>query len=290
MNEISVIVATYKPDYKKTIATIDSILNQKNIDLEIIVCDDGSEENNFDKIKDYFLEKGFNNYTLIPDEENKGTVENITKGVRVAKGEYIKAISPGDTLNGENILHDWVEFIKKEKREWSFCDCIYYDINSNTTINGSIAKHPEFLKVYKNKKDLDCRIHYLVFCDNVNGAATICRKDVMLSFLEKIIGKVRLGEDNIYRLMMNENICPAFFEREGIVYEFGSGVSTSGSGGFKTVLDSDRKNTNKIIYNTKRNVLHNLLLKPAIWIIEETGMFGIVIRVLWFRLMRLLHR
>ena len=48
---VSVIVLTYNPDREKLFATLNSIIIQENIDIEIIVSDDGSMHTYFSDIK-----------------------------------------------------------------------------------------------------------------------------------------------------------------------------------------------------------------------------------------------
>ena len=55
-NEVTVIVATYNQKLIKTKLTLDSIIRQKRISVRIIVADDGSDENHFMEIKNYFFE------------------------------------------------------------------------------------------------------------------------------------------------------------------------------------------------------------------------------------------
>lgn len=64
-------------------------------DYEIVVSDDGSEENCFDKIEAYFTAHQFANYTLIPHEKNQGTVKNLIDGLAKAKGKYVRDFGPG---------------------------------------------------------------------------------------------------------------------------------------------------------------------------------------------------
>lgn len=45
--EVSVVVASYNPQIEKLLFTIKSIVNQKNVDIQIVITDDGSFENIF---------------------------------------------------------------------------------------------------------------------------------------------------------------------------------------------------------------------------------------------------
>ena len=77
--KFTVLIVTYHPDWKKLLVTLDSVMAQTFKDYEIVVSDDGSEENCFDKIETYFKAHQFANYTLIPHEKNQGTVKNLIR-------------------------------------------------------------------------------------------------------------------------------------------------------------------------------------------------------------------
>lgn len=98
--KVSVIVGAYRPDLHKMLLTLRSILLQKKCSYEIILTDDGSKENYFAEVKDFFARAPFSDYKLLPSEKNQGTVLNVWKALQVAQGEYIRLISPGDFMHG----------------------------------------------------------------------------------------------------------------------------------------------------------------------------------------------
>ena len=59
---VSVLVVTYNPQYSKLINTVESILLQKNVRLEIIISDDGSQNNYFEQLEEFFKEHSFSEY------------------------------------------------------------------------------------------------------------------------------------------------------------------------------------------------------------------------------------
>ena len=48
-----------------------------------------------------------------------------------------------------------------------------------------------------------------------------------MEYIQRIAGNVIYAEDNVYRLMMFDGIVADYFQKNGILYEFGSGISTS---------------------------------------------------------------
>lgn len=248
---LSIIVATYNPKIEKLFFTLDSIMNQKKVYFEVIVTDDGSKDNLFSEINEYMHKKNFKNYQLISHKVNQGTVLNIYDGLKIAKGKFVKLISPGDAINGEIELHEWVNFLEKSNNMWSFCNSIYYSKNENDQFKiYKIPASPQNIKVYKKHKELDCQWNYLIHDDLVLGAATLCRTDIFLKYMKKIKYKVIYAEDNCYRLMMFDGIVPLFYDKSVVLYEYGYGISTSKNDVWGKKLLLDWKATNDIMINT----------------------------------------
>ena len=67
----SVLMLTYNSSWDKTRQTLYSVLVQKDVSFEIIIADDGSEENNFEKIRDYLAAWNFAAYSLVANERNQ---------------------------------------------------------------------------------------------------------------------------------------------------------------------------------------------------------------------------
>ena len=51
--KVSVIVLTYNPLKQKLIATLKTKNSQKNVDIQVIISDDGSKENYFEEAKQF---------------------------------------------------------------------------------------------------------------------------------------------------------------------------------------------------------------------------------------------
>ncbi len=124
--EVTVIVASYNPIWEKLRRTLCSIILQKDIHIEIIVVDDGSEDNLFIKIRNFFYEYNFKEYILMDSDINQGTCINIYRGAKAAKGKYLKCISPGDYLYEETTLKQMYEYAEKNNADVCFGEAIYY--------------------------------------------------------------------------------------------------------------------------------------------------------------------
>ncbi len=89
---ISIIVPVYNKE-KFVLRCINSLLEQKNVDLEIILVDDGSTDNSLLICKKIANEH--NNITVI-SQENAGVSAARNNGLRHAKGEWISFVDPDD--------------------------------------------------------------------------------------------------------------------------------------------------------------------------------------------------
>ena len=228
--EISVIMATYHPVWDKCLFTLESIIAQKNVDLELLITDDGSKDNLFEKFTSYLNEKGFTNYRLLSHEENQGTVKNYYDGISAAKGKYIKLISPGDALYNETTLEKWLRFLKESGNVWSFAEATYYtttDDNRKELLNVAVA--PRLIGCYLKSKRDQCRWNYVVLEDMPLGAAILCEREKLLDYIGNIVGLVKFAEDTSLSTMMYDGILPAYYSKSVVFYEFGIGVSTGNS-------------------------------------------------------------
>lgn len=272
--DVSVIVATYNPKIDKLFYTLDSLINQKYVNMEIIVTDDGSANNLFNDVLEYFENHNFKNYMLLEHKKNSGTVLNIYDGLKHSNGTYIKVLSPGDALCDEYILFDWIKHLKKSNRKWSFSDA-YYKKNGKELELCSELTNPHVIDVYKKKNDKKSRINYLLYNDLALGAAILCSKDVMEEYIEKIKDRVIYAEDNIYRLMMFNNIVADYYPEKAIFYEYGDGISTSGNKSWSKKLRDDFNNTNKIMKEIVKD--DDLFQKKIISIYEKKSKKKIVL-------------
>lgn len=251
--KVSVCVLTYNPSWNKLIDTIESILNQKNVPFEIIVADDGSVENHQERLKQYFDSKDFHNYVLVYSEKNHGTVTNVHNAISHSNGQYIKLISPGDLLFGENILSMWTNALEKSGRKWSFCKAIYYEMQAGNKVAIRTKTSPLMMKYYMENCEKKMRWYNFVDMDTILGAATLCETSMMMEYIELINGNVVYVEDTIYRMMLFHGIMPYFFCENAVLYEYGSGVSTTSNPIWMNRIRQDYISSNDIIFDNTDN-------------------------------------
>ena len=84
--KISVILSAYNEE-KFIRKAIESVVNQTLEDIEIIIINDGSTDNTLDIINSY-ADK--DSRIVVIDQENIGLGASRNKGMKIAKGEYVK--------------------------------------------------------------------------------------------------------------------------------------------------------------------------------------------------------
>lgn len=244
--KISVIVAMYNPVPEKLWLTLNSIIYQEKVNLEIVIADDGSKNNLFNDIKEYMRKNDFSNYKFVFHKHNQGTVLNCYDGVNQASGDYIKLISPGDLLTSKDVLYQWVNHMLNSNLDWSFGEAVYY-INDGNYRAVSRKTHPQNIYPYVKHNQAKCRWNYLVHDDVALGAAIISTRDLSLQYFQRIINKVKYMEDNIYRIMMFDGVMADYYPNNVIFYECNTGVSTSGDPKWERLLLDDWVATNEIM-------------------------------------------
>lgn len=227
--EVTVLVATYNPDKEKLFMTLESIACQKNVKFQIVLSDDGSKQDYYQDVEKWFQNNQIQDYELCKNSENVGTVKNITNGIKKCKGIYIKLISPGDMLYGENTLRQWIDSLNQSCADWSFSDSIYYSNVDGKIVPIKAYAHPQKVRNYNCRSKEYKKRNYLIYDDICLGAATLCKKSVMEKYLQLIVDKIIYAEDNIYRIMMIDDVSVYYYNNCTILYEYGSGISTNKS-------------------------------------------------------------
>lgn len=250
--DISVVIIIYNPILEKLYKTLDSVITQKGISFEVIICDDGSESSFKEELEEYFIGKQFRSFVLVFNEHH-GTVSNYLSGLKKANGKYTKVISPGDYLVNENILCCWIHYLEERGAEWSFADMFYYHVLDEKVQFISVKAHPQNIRPYLNNQENRCIWEYNVLYDNILGAATIGKTWVLLNYCEQIMKKgVRYAEDYIYFLMTFHGIIGCYYPYAVICYEYGTGISTSGSREWQKKLENDKKTVYQMIWEEEK--------------------------------------
>lgn len=123
--QISIIIPVYNKE-KRLSKCLDSILAQKNGEIEIICIDDNSSDNSYRLLLQYAAKYEF--IKVYRNKENKGAGYTRNRGLEKACGEYIWFIDADDTIV-EGSLNKLLNIIIKEE-----LDSVFFDMQRN--ING----------------------------------------------------------------------------------------------------------------------------------------------------------
>lgn len=244
---LTVYCVTYNPDWNKYKKTLISMLEQRHILYEIIISDDGSKNNCFEKVEKLFKHYNFSNYKLLSAEENMGTVMNIYRALRAAQGTFVRGISPGDLLPTPTHLSEWYSWCENKEVLYSFGNIINYNDENGFCVY-KLSNNPKNKWLYKIKGSGEMiQTDYIILGDYVSGAAPMANRKFLLQYLDEIVGKVKYAEDNIIRLMQFDGMHLSYYHDIVELYEYGTGISTSKNEKWKQLLGVDRLTVNNII-------------------------------------------
>lgn len=119
---VTVIIPTY--NRASTIKrAVESVLEQSYSDIEIIIVDDGSEDNTYEIVHE--LQRTDDRIVFIRHENNKGACAARNTGILNAKGEFI-AFQDSDDIWLKNKLSEQMLIMKKEDVDVCFCKMKFY--------------------------------------------------------------------------------------------------------------------------------------------------------------------
>jgi GT2 family glycosyltransferase len=107
--QLSIIILNYNVRYFLELCVLSVQKALENVDGEIIVVDNNSQDNSCEMMK-----QRFPSVKLIENKENSGFPKGNNIGVAAAKGEYICILNP-DTVVAEDTFRKVLAFAKKQK-------------------------------------------------------------------------------------------------------------------------------------------------------------------------------
>ena len=248
--DVSVILLTYKPDWEKLKGTLYSIITQKEVKYEVIICDDGSMQDYREEIEQYIREKEIKEYTYVKNVQNVGTVKNYLSGLRQANGRYVFGISPGDMFFDEMTLRDMVKFCDERQVKICFGNAVYYNHEEGAAKTFSGLNAPKRPQVYS--ESASCFNVKMMFFngENILGVTYFKERQCALECFEEIANSAKYLEDKCstaVALMKGYRI--VHYDRIIVWYEKGSGISTSGNNEWSKKLSDDY---NRVIFDMKK--------------------------------------
>ncbi len=146
---VSIIIGNY--NYERFIKkAIDSALNQTYTNIEVIVVDDGSQDNSREVIANY------GNKIITIFKENGGQHSNYNVGFAASKGEIICFLDSDDWFIEDKVEKIVKIFQSSEKVDWCFHSVKLVDAKNNslpmTTTENYVTKECDFRNHLKSGK------------------------------------------------------------------------------------------------------------------------------------------
>lgn len=227
---VSVIIPAY--NHEGYIAeTVESALAQ-DVDLEIIVIDDGSKDNTWGVLQQY---KKADNIRLY-HQENTGTAQTLNRGLRLAKGGVISILNSDDAYHADR-LKTVLEKAPKKKPFWAYTGVQLIDGQSAPITSGpAFDWHQQALGFYQDNKNLAvsllknnfiCTTSNLVFSQSLVKKTGGFRPLLYINDLDFIFRAMAVCppvclEDQLmdYRVHQENTIARAGQQRAGFIFEF----------------------------------------------------------------------
>lgn len=238
--EVSVIILTYNPIWSKLRSTLESIMRQENVELEIVITDDGSKEDYKEEIEKFFAEKRYDKYVYNKNKNNVGIVKNYLGGLKKASGQYVYGISPGDMLYGKNTLRRLTDFCIENRLKICFGNAIYYSHecgNSKVFSGANCPNNPQFYGL-----NTPYRLMKIIYFggENILGASYFRERKIAIDIFEEIAkNAIHLEDKCSTSVAIMKKIKVVHFDENVVWYENGSGISTSGNEQWRRKLDED---------------------------------------------------
>ena len=170
MKQISVIIPVFNTG-QYLHKCLKSIIGQKNIDLEIIIINDGSTDESTEILRNY--QEEFPDLITLFEQENKGMSVARNKGIEIANGKYLGFVDSDDWIS-EEMYSIMVDKAESEGLDVVICDTAdhYHDhsifhnasvFDSKFTVTPS-ACNKIFLKSFINDLRFPENTWYEDFC------------------------------------------------------------------------------------------------------------------------------
>lgn len=151
---VSIIVITYN-SAEFVLETLESAKAQTYQNIELIISDDGSKDDTVE-ICEKWLEsnkKYFVQAVLKIVESNTGITANLNRGLKAAKGKWVKIIA-GDDLLMNNTIESYLKFVEKTFANFVFAKSLgfYGSISNNDFGTYTYPGYNKFFNLKENQQ------------------------------------------------------------------------------------------------------------------------------------------
>lgn len=113
-SRLSVLLVSYQSG-EKLYEALKSILDQTYSDMEIVVCDDGSDDFDEERLRAFIGDRAVK---LLHHPENVGTVHNLNDGLSLCSGEWILLLAADDVLAEPNVVSELMKHAEETEKAW----------------------------------------------------------------------------------------------------------------------------------------------------------------------------
>lgn len=279
--DISVVFCQYNPDYEKVIQSLYSLISQKEINFEIIIADDGSIDDCFDRIESFFKKNKFENYLLHKNPVNIGIVKNYLSGIELAQGKYIFMNSPGDIFVNDYVLRDYFQFAAKHNADCLFADAVYYSEKDGVCTVKSFTTNPPKPQCYYWFMPQCIGKSALFRGRKILGAVFLRKKEYALKYISEITSISKYVEDypsSLLSVMDGKKI--VYYEKVILWYDSGTSRSKEENERWHSIIGKDIDEANLMIkkryasdplhdfYDQSKNKIARKLRHPILLIVN----------------------
>ena len=196
--DLSILLVQYRPDEGELRRTLASLLRQSCRDFELVVADDGSDEDFFPLTRKILAENGFTGAKFVKLTPNGGTVKNVLNGAKQAAGKWVFTVSPGDYLYDADTVAWLLEVLRRDAPRVAFGRLACYADRNGAPIrrpgDAPFDRTPYRPGAYDAKT---AKRNMLLYDDGISGAGLVYERELLVHALEKMAGRVLLAEGNV---------------------------------------------------------------------------------------------
>lgn len=243
---VSCILTTFNQPFSSVRRSIDSVLLQTGIDVELIIEDDCSNRNLIDSINNYLRDKHSHIPVLFKENTtNVKTVLNIARGVELAKYSLVKTVDAGDTLYDSNTLSNIACYMAENQCKAGFGQ-IYRFYNRKGRLSFDYYDAPKNPTDFSalNLNDGNSRlINQLLTANWIPASAQFYSTGYYYDLLSELSEEyeVLYCQDFAASLALR-NSTLSYLNQPIYWYEWGTGISTNGSSDSRRRLYRDHRN------------------------------------------------
>ena len=190
---VSIIVDTYNSG-KFVLETLESVKGQKYKNIELIVTDDCSTDDTVDICRKWIAKNNqrFRRTELITTDTNTGIPANLNRGLKTAKGVWVKTID-GDDILTEDCISELISYILTQPEDIRILSSDQIKFSGGFILKGDIMRNPNIWFCSKESSAQD-QYQLLLRANRVFGSTVIIRRD-LLETLNGFDERFRLLDD-----------------------------------------------------------------------------------------------